>query len=111
MNTSVSVSRIKTMALQNIKPKLLNQTVIQQLIATASSKNKSKVKIFEQQELPNMNGYLCKDVIENPIIGTALLYQLKQLFMSPYVIYSKTVKKGGLFDVKRTYYQVYIKWN
>ena len=109
--TADSVSRIKMLAYQNIKPIFLNQTAIQHLIATASSKNETKVKIFERQELPYTHGYLCKDIIENPIIGTSLLNQLQQMFIAPYKIYGKTIKKGGLFSTKRTYYQVFISWN
>lgn len=100
----------KTTAFQNVKQILLNETRIQHLIGTASRQNKTKAKIFEQQELEYTNRFLYKDLIESPVVGLSLIDQLSQSFISPYVIYGKTVKRGSLFSTKRTYYQVYIKW-
>ena len=108
---SLHVTQSKKMTtFQNIKKNLLNKTAIQHLIATATHENKSKVKIFEQQELPYTNGFLYKDLIETSVFSQPLIEQLRQLFLSPYEIYGKTIKRGSLFSTKRIYYQVFIKW-
>lgn len=111
MEPFITPSQRKMNAFNIVKPIILNETTIQHLIAMASSKNKTKVKIFEHQELQYTNGFLYKDIIENSVVGLSLLDRLKQLFISPYVIYGKTIKRGSLFSVKRSYYQVFIKWN
>lgn len=101
VNSKNTLFVIKSMAYQNIKQKLLNENNIRNAIAGAVKVGKNKAKIFEQQELPHSNGYLCKDIIEQGVNGISLLEQLQNNYDAPYVIYGKT---------KRTYYQVYIKW-